>query len=275
MVLSKIDSDVSYPELRNVDSGDLKTEANLYQLEVKNVDIIIAVGNSKNTYEDKNILYFPIYLVKYNNKVIQIGVYEIKATDYLTYLDDYNNLNIEQMDEPLIYSFVTREFLNKMRLEPEVPLHRIENVEEGEIISDNEEQEEDMDKEMIREEYIIPKEREDIFIQIKGVPVPPLLREESQKDAKDIREKYHESPKDTWVDKFMKNKNYSIQDNEGGGDCLFATIRDSFSSIAQQTSVHKLRKKLSEEVNEQIFENYKEQYDMYSSALVRDTNKIK
>lgn len=94
-------------------------EVNLYQLEVKDIDIIIAVGNAKNTYEDKNVLYFPIYLVKHNHKVIQIGVYEIKASDYLSYLDKYNNLDIEEMDEPLIYSFVTKEFLNKMRLIPE------------------------------------------------------------------------------------------------------------------------------------------------------------
>ena len=273
MVLSKLDSDVSYPELKSVDSGDLKTEANLYQLEIKDIDIIIAVGNSKNTYEEKNILYFPIYLVKYNNKVIQIGVYEIKASDYLSYLDKYNNLDIEKMNDPLIYSFVTKEFLNKMRLEPDVPLHRIDK-EEGEI-SESEGEEKEEEDEGFVEEYIIPEERKDIFIQNKGVPVPPLLPEETQKQAKDIREKYHESPKDTWIDKFMKNKNYSIQDNEGGGDCLFATIRNAFASIAQQTSVNKLRKKLAEEVTEEIFDGYKEQYDMYSAALIRDTNIIK
>ena len=115
MVLSKIDGDVSYPELKSVDSGDLKTEANLYQLEIKGIDIIIALGNSKNTYEDKNILYFPIYLVKYNNKVIQIGLYEIRASDYLSYIDKYNNLDIENIEDPLIYSFATKEFLNAIR----------------------------------------------------------------------------------------------------------------------------------------------------------------
>jgi hypothetical protein len=102
MVLSKLDSDVSYPELKSIDSGDLKTEADLYQLEIKGVDVIIAIGNAKNIYEDKNVLYFPIYLVKYNNKVIQIGVYEIHASDYLSYLDDYNNLDVEKLDDPLI-----------------------------------------------------------------------------------------------------------------------------------------------------------------------------
>ena len=53
----------------------------------------------------------------------------------------------------------------------------------------------------------------------------------------------------------MENNNYSITDNEGGGDCLFATIRDAFSSIAQQTSVNKLRKKLSDEADDKIFMN--------------------
>jgi predicted NAD-dependent protein-ADP-ribosyltransferase YbiA (DUF1768 family) len=276
MVLSKLDSDVSYPELKSVDSGDLKMEANLYQLEIKDIDAIIAVGNAKNTYEDKNILYFPIYLVKHNNKVIQIGVYEIKASDYLSYLDKYNNLDIEKMDEPLIYSFVTKEFLNKMRLKPEVPLHKIDK-EEGEITESegDEDEEEEEEEEKIVQEYDVPEERKDIFVKMKGVPVPPLLKEETQKEAKDIREKYHPSQKDTWLDKFMKNHNYSIVDNEGGGDCLFATICDAFSSIAQQTSPPKLRKKLSAEVTEAIFEGYKEQYDMYSASIVRDTNKIK
>jgi predicted NAD-dependent protein-ADP-ribosyltransferase YbiA (DUF1768 family) len=272
MVLSKLDSDVSYPELKSVDSGDLKMEASLYQLEVKDIDVIIAVGNAKNTYEDKNILYFPIYLVKHNDKVIQIGVYEIKASDYLSYLDKYNNLDIEKMEEPLIYSFVTKEFLNKIRLKPEVPLHKIDK-EEGETTESEGEEEEE--EEEIVEEYDIPEDRKDIFIKIKGVPVPPLLKEETQKEAKDIRERYHSSSKDTWIDKFMKNHNYSIVDNEGGGECLFATIRDAFSSIAQQTSTSKLRKKLAAEVTEKIFEGYKEQYDMYSASIVRDTNKIK
>jgi len=278
MVLSKIDGDISYPELKSVDSGDIKMEANLYQLEIKDVDVIIAVGNAKNTFEEKNVLYFPIYLVKHNNKVIQIGLYEIKASDYLSYLDDYTNLDVEKLNEPLIYSFATKELLNKLRLEPDVPLRRVEGSKKKGEITDSEDEKDENEKEeesKYNEYYEIPEERKDTFILTKGVPIPPQLKEESHKQAKDYREKYHQSPADTWIEKYMMNPNYNIIDNEGGGDCLFATVRDAFSSIAQQTSVNKLRKKLSDEADDKIFEGYKEQYDMYNVSLITDTNKSK
>ena len=278
MVLSKINSNVSYHELKSVDSGDLKMEANLYQLEINGVDLIIAVGGSKNTFEDKNIMYFPIYLVKYNNKVIQIGVYEIEASNYLSYLDDNDGLDVEKMDAPLIYSFATQKFLHKIRQTPDVPLRRVEKDKSTEM-EDKREDTDASDKEddviEYNEHYEIPKEREDIFIMTKGVPLPPLLREETKSVAKKIREKYNESPGDAWIEKFMKNNHYSITDNEGGGDCLFATVRDAFSSIIQQTSVVKIRKKLAAEATDAIFSNYKEQYDMNTAELIKQTNTIK
>jgi len=271
MVLSKLSDDISYPELKSVDPDDLKKEANLYQIEVKDVDIIIAVGNAKNTFEEKNVTYFPIYLVKHNNKVVQIGVYEILASDYLSFLDENNNVDVEKLDEPLIYNFVTESMLNNLRLVPDIPLRRTKD----ETKDETKDKDEDVEETEFQEAYEIPSELEDIFVLTKGVPVPPLLREETNKIAKDIKEKYHQDPTDIWIQKFMQNPNYEIQDNEGGGDCLFATIRDAFSSIAFQTSVNKLRKKLSDEATEQIFMQYKEQYDMYSQSFMNDTKVIK
>jgi len=283
MVLSKINNEVSYPELKRVDSDDLKTEANLYQIEINGIDVIIAVGNSKNTFEDKNILFFPVYLVKSNNKVIQIGVYEIEATRYINYLDEENNLNIEKLNEPLIYTFVTHNMLNKLRLEPEITLKKIgesKKVEKHESNSDEEsesesDEEKTMEKQIMPDEYEIPLERKEIFVLTKGARIPPILPEENAKKAKDIREKYHEDKSDIWIQKFMKNRNYDIIDNEGGGDCFFATIRDAFSNIAQHTSVQKLRKKIADEANDTIFSGYKEHYDDARNSLILDTNKIK
>ena len=179
-------------------------------------------------------------------------------------------VNVENLNDPLIYKFANKEFLDKNRLVPETSLDSSSSRKEE---KEDYHEEEHVVKEVV--EVTIPENRNDIFTLTRGVSIPNKLREESQSDAKDVREKYKEDPKDIWISKFMKNKDYTITDNEGGGECLFATIRDAFSQIAQQTSVQKLRKRLSDEADETTFLNYKEQYDMYQTALIKDSNNIK
>jgi predicted NAD-dependent protein-ADP-ribosyltransferase YbiA (DUF1768 family) len=273
MVLSKINSQISYPEIKSVDANDLQMEANLYQIEVDDTEIIIAVGNSKNTFESEDILYFPIYLVKYNNKVIQIGIYEIVATDFIQLIDEDDHIDVEKLNDPLIYHFVNKDMLMKLRMEPEKSLNSSKEDQKEKKKKDKKDSDKNRNK--IREEEEIPDFRKDIFIQTQGFLLPSLLLEEDAKIAKDIRNNYKPAESQYWIQKFMKNNNYYIVDNEGGGDCLFATVRDAFSSIGQQTTVNKIRNRLANEATEDIFMNYKEQYDMFYQGLLEDTNKIK
>jgi len=281
MVLSKLDSSISYSELKSVDPDDFKKEANLYEIEVKDVDIIIAVGNAKKNYEDKNITYFPVYLVKTNNKVVQIGIYELFTTDLLNYMDEEGSLEVEELDEPLIYTFVTKKMLENLGLKPES---------QGEYKQENAGEEDSLEEEDIEEikksnkktssndfqTIKVPKIREKTFVQAQGVvPYVQELNEETKKDADLLKDKYESKTSNTWIENFMKNNKYFIIDNEGGGDCLFATIRDAFIQLGHQTTVQKLRKRLSEEATEEIFLNYKEQYDMYNTALIQDSKNIK
>ena len=266
MVVSVLNNNISYPEIKNVDFEDLNVLSDTYQLVIKDVEVIVALGHVKNTYESESVLYFPIYLVNKENNVEQIGVYEINVNEIDDLTDKDGNLDIENLDQfPLIYKFVTKNMLLKERLEPDTSIVVEEVVEE--------EKEEDKIPQITV--YEIPENRKDIFVLTKGVPIPKELDEEGAQQATDFVEKYHSSKTDNWIQKFMKNINYDIIDNEGAGDCLFATIRDAFSSIAQQTTVNKLRKKLSEEIDDAVFANFKEQYDMYSVGFVAETNAIK
>lgn len=215
---------------------DSKMEADLYEIEVKGVEIVVAVGNSKKTFEKDGLLFYPIYLVKSNNKVTQIGVYEIPSDDMLKYLDEDNNLDIEKLEDPLIFKFVTKDSLQKKRLIPkkddyveeekkEDDKKKGKKEEEAEAEAETETEAEDEEGEEEEEkgdpsETTIPDYRKDIFVLTPGVAIPPMLREETKQAAKDIREKYKEETTDTWIQKFMHNKNYAIIDNEGGGDCL-------------------------------------------------------
>ena len=272
MVLSKINKTISYVETKKVNPDDLSKEANLYEIQANGVNIIVAVGNARQDFEDKNVTFFPIYLVKSNNKVMQIGVYEIKSSDLMNYLDDEGNLEVEKMDDPLIYVFVTKSMLENLRL---VPDSELETEAEAEVDQGNNQDEEQEEVEEVDQPASIPEVRKDIFTILKGVPIPAMLQEETRQAANKIKSSYKKVSGENWFQTFMENQNYYILDNEGGGDCLFATIRDAFSQIGQQTSVDKLRKKLSQEVTPEIFYQYKEMYDNAKTSLLKDTEKIK
>ena len=301
MVLSKINDNVNYPELKRVNKEDISKKSDLYETNIKDVDILIAIGNPQNTFkEEDNILYFPIYFLKKNNKVFQIGVFEILADQLAEYLDDDGNFDVEKANEPLIYdSFVTTEMLDELRMVLKEEKTKEENdlKDANNLVKDaNTEDLKDLDKDLDNklnedldeeddlkdldkldeEVYTIPRNREDIFtISKSNKDKITLLPEETKEEAKEIKSNYKEKNSDKWIRKFMKNKNYSIVDNEGDGDCFFAVIRDAFKSIGQITTIKDLRKKLSQKATEEKYDVFKKLYEDAKAELENINNQIK
>lgn len=259
MVVSLINPKINYIELKKINDEDKNKELNLYELELLNEAVIVSIGNIQNNFIKDNISYFPIYLIKKNNKGTQIGLFEIQSTDTLDYFDEQGNLLIEKMGDPLLHSFVTTEYLKELKL-------ILENI------SKEEKQEEKYEEE---KKVVIPKNRMDIFDFIPSLyKKTPLLKEETYKTAKKLRRKYYENSTHSWIQKYMKNTHYFILDVDLNKDCLFSIIKEVFQSIGQQTTIQKIRNKLGEKVTDSLFQEYRDIYSKYERIIQQEKDKI-
>ena len=294
MVLSKINKKISYTELKTIDENDKGRDVSMYKIFLFKIPVIIALGDIKYTYVKEGVLFSPVYLVvDEQNKIYQIGVYEFNSQDIENLRDEDGDLNIANIDGPLLYSFVNMPYVKKC-MKNEI---LVEDEDSGDEDQDDEEEEEEEEKlEDLEEEdtkKVEDKEEEEEGQEKKSVldePQPTVLvdleieeddddflkKGETEKEDKKERKQYKKSnsPESRWIEQFMNNNNYGVTDNSGGGDCLFYTIRDGYASIGKDASVEKLRTMLSEQVDETVFTNYKERYDMLNNEIVELKRKI-
>ena len=128
--------------------------------------------------------------MKSNNKVVQIGVYEILSSDLKHYTDEEGKLEIEKLndplDEPLIYIFVTRKMLENLRMVPEsgdiveLPKNLDKKSDLGHIKVDelDEEFEEEEDDEILADEEELDED--------------DLIEEEEEEGEEDFEEDFEE-----------------------------------------------------------------------------------
>ena len=286
MVLSKINELVSYTENKEIDADDKGRDVSMYKISLFKVPIIIALGDVKYTYIDNKILYVPVYLIANDtDKIYQIGVYEINSDNYENVLDDDNDFDISIIEGPLLYSFVDKAYIQNC-IAGEDLISDEDSGDDNLDDDDTDEKLDDIDTEEEEDSEIDKKkreEKEDDGEEKKGKQDPDMLIEidittyeddedflqasETEKDDKIERKKFTipSAGDSKWIEEFMHNNNYNIIDNDGGGDCLFFTIRDAFKSIGINASVDILRNYLSSKINDDILNTYKERYDMFEN----------
>ena len=243
MVASILDPSIIYQEKMIIEQTDKNSKKELYQMNIFGVDVLISLGNPINKYYDKNIIYFPIYLIKYNNKALQIGVYEFNTSQITLSLmdDDESVFNLISTASPLLYFFVDRDFLLRLHLS----IDTYEQQEKSKRIESEK-----------TESNFNP-----ISIFKKNTKTQPVtLITETEKDAKTYRKAFSSARNsdNLWIQKFMQNIHYGLRDNEGAGDCFFAVIRDAYKTIGLNTTVANLRQLVSDKMTEEQYNVYRE-----------------
>ena len=273
MVNSILDDSISYSENTNIDEADIGYDAIQFEVELfPNVEANIALGNVRYSFADKGVLFIPVYLVKNSEIIQQIGIYEFLASKYTELLDEDNDFDITLLDNPLplFYSFFNKEYLIKvlgkkiLKTKSERDESVIDSEDKEKTIV--EEIEELGGEEVKTDEWTSPN---------KSTVLSEILKEEedtddniesNMQDAVDERNEYEPKRNDPWVKKFMKSSKYNLIDNEGKGDCLFAVIRDAYKGTKDIT-VQQLREIVSENATQEVFDNFKERYDLFATEI--------
>ncbi len=268
MVNSILNPKINFPELKKLDPDDKQFDASMYEVNILGEDVIIALGQAKYAFIDDNIIYYPIYLVKNDKVSTQIGVYEILAEQLPNVVDEDGDIDLTQVDEPLLYKFVNDKILFDNTSEKRKDkvskdgLDGVNGADDGKGDSDavdaGEAVEKDADEKEIDKEFV-------------DLELPEQTQNTMEKELREYKKEIGQP----WVQEFFKSNEYQIMDNEGGGDCLFAVIRDAFKTVDKDITVMELRRKLADEVTPELYESYKEKYKMFMTGIQTGETELK
>ena len=286
MIQSIINPSIKYNENKHIEKYDKDMDATPYEISFENIDNlthIITFGNMNIIESKPKIAYFHMYLVINDKIASQIGIIEFLFDKLLEFKDEDGDLDSDKLPQPIFFSFVNDKFLKSIYNKNDQNYHS--NNSKINIINDsNNVSEKDLNIEEIEDDAIftVPIKSSQKNPQINTVfeidnkkPLPQNLYEETKQESIDIRKSYRLASHHEWIQKFMKNIHYDIIDNEGSGDCLFAVIRDAFQQINRYTSVQKLRELLANEINDDIFQNYRSIYLDFENNIFQNNKNIK
>ena len=286
MVSSKINDSIQYKESKKIDPEDKGYASVVYEMTIHGEVVEFVLGKHKYTYRGKNVLYFPIYLVNNDKIKSQIGVYEIENNHGIHVLDKDKDIDLDKFDEPLLFSFVTEEFIKRMNAVPATESKTVEDefTEEEDdddylnisvkTLSSSCEPSIDLDVDTSLDDHLDvitlekrKKPTQEIFEIDSHHKIAALLKPETEEDAKELEAAYKKSSKNNWIENFMKNNNYDIVETESNGDCFFAVLREAFKQNGQITTVTKLRNVLAEEVTDSVFQEHVNLYKGFQREI--------
>lgn len=283
MLESKINKEnVKYNENISIEKEDLNHMSFVYETELYDKDIEFVLGKEKHTYAKYNIIYFSVYLVINDKPKKRIGVFEIDSNKFIQSIDEDGSIELENGE---LLFFVQQNEMSEYFKKYDIKREEKQQDKESDKVDLEYEDLTDSSPDLFDESLDVfkvsiddkkskkqsPLINESIFEEKENVKILPILEEENEEISNNEKKKYEEKVNTTWIEKFTKNNNYNIIDNEGGGDCLFATIRDAFKPIGKITTIDKLRYHLSNELTEETYENYKSLY----MAISNDYKQIK
>lgn len=119
MVVSRISPSITFPEISDFYPSDKHTSFTIYEFTIGDILFEVAIGSLQSLSMNNSIVFVPIYLVHNDEFVSTIGVYEMHIDKLLEYQNNKGDIDVELLNDPLLYSFVSEEYLKKYQLQPD------------------------------------------------------------------------------------------------------------------------------------------------------------
>jgi predicted NAD-dependent protein-ADP-ribosyltransferase YbiA (DUF1768 family) len=105
------------------------------------------------------------------------------------------------------------------------------------------------------------------LVGISDVILPTQTKALADKERAEYKTAGVKHVGEVWIQTFMKNRHFGIEDNEGGTDSLFAAIRDGLMSQGNMTNmtIEQMRVKLADMATPELFGEYVKHYNKYAA----------
>ena len=301
MVFSRLPEckDLFYPELSRIEPEDEEYSTDAYDLEIKGETVVVAFGKIKREFEKTRygVVYYPMYLVnRHNHEVVRkIGLVEYFANDESRF-DDTMALDVEAAPfRPLIFSITiamlreanvgsadlvkaraNAKAKNRRKMQRGVVAQNAETPERVMVLANDQsavtplaEAKQTVISVSDEEEASASDdaaEASEMGVGISDVALPTQTKALADKERAEYKTAGVKPGEKVWIQTFMKNRHFGIEDNEGGTDSLFASIRDGLLSQGSMTdlTIEKMRVKLADMATPELFNEYIKHYNKYA-----------
>lgn len=262
-VNSQINKLIKYPELSYLDKKDKRFEASIYDVRLFNTDITVALGNHNEDFKEHNIIYFPIYLILNSKVKSRIGVYELEE-QLLNQVNDEDgdiDLGSPHFYGPILFSFAKTMIQSTEKKAP---------IKSSPVLPDMDQQIDD-----ILEQNLSQRSSQRYSRKSSSRSSQRSSRKSSSTSSERSSRKSSPSSKQssTWIEEYMNNleqpdyMNYKIKETVPDGNCFFQAVSFALNSVNNPKSIKDIRELLSIEVDQNIYNIYKENYNNFKAKL--------
>ena len=305
---------LEYSQLSRIEPEDDGYTTDAYDLEIKGETVVVAFGRIKREFEKTpyGVVYYPVYLVnRHNHEVVRkIGLAEYFADDD-SRVDDMGLLDVESaVFTPLIFSYITVKMLREANIgsanlakakakarandhernlkELKTNFKTIETPERVMNLANDQSAVTPLAE--AKQTVVSVSDDEDEVSEldhdaaavggISDVALPTQTKALADKERAEyktagVKPGSSDGGK-AWIQTFMKNRHFGIEDNEGGTDSLFASIRDGLLSQGSMTdlTIEKMRVKLADMTTPELFNEYVKHYNKYAAQYKHNLKEL-